>query len=163
MPDYRSVRISSDTWRRLKQRALDDGTTLHKVLEQAVAAYLILAAPRKPKPLDMRTHVDVMATKTVSTTSVPTPKRTKRDATADPLAGAWVGPPTGEAIAKDLDKLRRSVTEGVSTLASPPLVEPHRSRSDETRCVCGQRWRDHQGGASQRLAVATNCRTFRPV
>jgi hypothetical protein len=40
-----------------------------------------------------------------------------------------------------------------------PPVEPR--MDEEARCVCGQRLRDHQGGASKRLAVVTNCRNFR--
>lgn len=31
----------------------------------------------------------------------------------------------------------------------------------ELRCACGQRLKDHQGGASKQLAVVTNCRNFR--
>jgi hypothetical protein len=45
-----------------------------------------------------------------------------------------------------------------------PATHPHgqaRVTSPEARCVCGVPWKDHQAGTSGRLAVRTNCRTFR--
>lgn len=37
MSKYRNVRVSEDTWRKLKQMALDEGATLHAIVERELA------------------------------------------------------------------------------------------------------------------------------
>ncbi len=137
----KNVAVLPETWKRVKQMALDAGVSMGQVVEGVTRAHetgtrwlgVIRSLPAESLP-KKRTSAGVPPVRVVEHADEPvgvvrTPN--PRPAGSTPAIGAT------------------------------PVWESEPVLADEVRCkVCGERLRDHRSGASGQVAIRTNCRRF---
>jgi hypothetical protein len=164
MDKRKSIQVSEGCWALLREMALQQRETVGQLVER----------------LTRKAAVGVLAARAVAAESVGVSEPWMREAEqlrADrerSRAPSERSPEEcGKAAAREFFSGARPVVnheaarayvkeQGLNPEDFPAVCRPS-EHSPDARCRCGQKWKDHQGGASRTLAVVTNCRAFQEV